>query len=379
MTALPVSSGLNAVRDVVRRLSAVQPGPYRVVSCYLKLEPRDKTRGKYLIKMKNRVRDALATLEQQPLDRAVRDSVAADLQRVRRHFEEPGGLPASRGIALFACQPLGLFEVVALPHVHRSRLGVEATPLVRELLALEQEFGTILVAACDRTGARFFEVTAFDVAELPSLTAGATRAGKFHGGRQARRGGVLAGGAGGSGGSGGSGEHNYHMRIREEKHRHYANIADHIYQIHTQRALAGIVVAGIGVDAAALVPHLHTYVHDLLLGVVKLNPKKASPAEEREAALWLRDQRERAREQAHAAAVQEGVGSGWAITGIDATVKALARGQVRTLLADGHNDDPLIDEAVEEALRQRAQVDVLYDDEARRAVDGLAALLRFRR
>src|SRR6266702_5020356 len=87
MTALPVSSGLNAVRDVVRRLSAVQPGPYRVVSCYLKLEPRDKTRGKYLIKMKNRVRDALATLEQQPLDRAVRDSVAADLQRVRRHFE----------------------------------------------------------------------------------------------------------------------------------------------------------------------------------------------------------------------------------------------------------------------------------------------------
>ncbi len=195
MTALPVSSGLNAVRDVVRRLSAVQPGPYRVVSCYLKLEPRDKTRGKYLIKMKNRVRDALATLEQQPLDRAVRDSVAADLQRVRRHFEEPGGLPASRGIALFACQPLGLFEVVALPHVHRSRLGVEATPLVRELLALEQEFGTILVAACDRTGARFFEVTAFDVAELPSLTAGATRAGKFHGGRQARRGGVLAGGA----------------------------------------------------------------------------------------------------------------------------------------------------------------------------------------
>jgi len=34
---------------------------------------------------------------------------------------------------------------------------------------------------------------------------------------------------------------------------------------------------------------------------------------------------------------------------------------------------------VEEALHQRAQVDVLYDDAARRAVDGLAALLRFRR
>src|SRR5206468_14591 len=183
-----------------RRLPAIVPGSHRVVSCYLKLEPRDKTRGKYLIKMKNRIREALALLEGQTLDRAVRDAVAADLERVRRYFEEPGRLPPSRGIAIFACRSLGLFEALALPHVHRSRLRVDATPLIRELVALEQEFGTILVAACDRTGARFFEVTAFDVAELPGLMAEATRPGKFHGERQAKKGTVLAGGYG---------EHNY--------------------------------------------------------------------------------------------------------------------------------------------------------------------------
>ena len=159
MTALPVVPSVRAVRDVVRRLAAIVPGSHRVVSCYLKLEPRDKTRGKYLIKMKNRIREALALLEGQTLDRAVRDAVAADLERVRRYFEEPGRLPPSRGIAIFACRSLGLFEALALPHVHRSRLRVDATPLIRELVALEQEFGTILVAACDRTGARFFEVT----------------------------------------------------------------------------------------------------------------------------------------------------------------------------------------------------------------------------
>ncbi len=370
MTALPIASSADAVRDVVRRLAAVEPGPYRVVSCYLKLEPRDKTRGKYLIKMKNRVREALATLERAGLERRVREGVAADLERVRRYFEEPDRLPSARGIALFACQALDLFAVVALPHVYRSRLGVEPTPLVRELVALEQEFGTILVAACDRASARFFAVTAFDVVELPSLIAGATRTGKFHGERQVKRGGVLAGGFG---------EHHYHMRIREEKQRHYAHIADYIYQLHTQRPLAGIVVAGIGVDAAALVPHLHTYLHDALLGVVKLTPKKASATEVREAALFLRDARERAWERAHAEAVREGTGAGWAVNGVEPTVKALARGQVRTLLADGQNDDSRLDEAVEEALRQRAQVDVLYDDTARWAVDGLAALLRFRR
>src|SRR3989475_8447095 len=120
--------------------------------------------------MKNRVREALQALEQQGLERAARDGVAADVERVRRYFEEPARLPAARGIALFACGAVGLFEVVPLPHVHRSRLRVEATPLVRELVALEQEFGAILVAACDRTGARFFEVTAFDVARSEEHT-----------------------------------------------------------------------------------------------------------------------------------------------------------------------------------------------------------------
>ncbi|HET7296683.1 MAG TPA: hypothetical protein VFI66_06045 [Gemmatimonadales bacterium] len=370
MAALAVAGSVEAVRDVFRRLAAIEPGPYRVVSCYLKLEPRDKTRGKYLIKMKNRVRDALTSLDRQGPARPVRDAVAADLERVRRYFEEPGRLPAARGVALFACQALDLFAIVPLPHVHRSRLSVEPTPLMRELVALEQDFGTILVAACDRSGARFFEVTAFDVRELPGLTAGATRAGKFHGERQAIRGAMLGGGYG---------EHNYHMRIREEKHRHYARVADYIYLVHSQRPLAGLAVAGIGVDAAALVPHLHTYLHDLLLGVVKLNPKHATPAEVRETALLLRDQRERAWERAHAAAVKDGIATGWAVNGVEPTVRALARGQVRTLLADGNDDDVRLDEALEEALRQRAQVDVLYDDTARRAVDGLAALLRFRR
>jgi peptide chain release factor subunit 1 len=370
VTALPIAASESAVRAAVARLARLEPGAHLVVSCYLKLEPRDKTRGKYVIKMKNRVRDALAALEREGVERAVREAAAADLQRVKRYFDEPSRLPAARGIALFACSPHDVFEVLPLPHVHRSRLAVAPEPLVRELLALEEEFGTILVAACDRTGARLFAVTAYDIVELPSLTALATRPGKFHGERQAKRGSVLAGGFG---------EHNYHMRIREEKQRHYAQVADAIFQIHIQRPLAGLVLAGIGVDGGAVLPHLHTYLHDLVLGVVRLNPKRVTVAEVREATLALREERERAWERAHAAAVKDGVGSGWAVNGIEPTLKALARGQVRTLLADGNNDDPRLDEAIEEALRQRAQVDVLYDDKARRAVNGLAALLRFRR
>jgi peptide chain release factor subunit 1 len=321
------------LRSAITRLSRVKPGSALVVSCYLKLEPRDKTRGKYIIKMKNRVRQVAGELERQSLDRKVREQATADLERIRDYFEHATILPEARGVALFACAPIDLFEVLPLPHVYRSRLAVTASPLIRELVALEEEFGTILAVVCDRTSARFFTVTAYDAAELPGLAVPESgRAGKFHGKRRSVRGILLTGAAG---------EHNYHMRIREEKQRHYARVADEIFRLNREQPL--------------------------------------SVAQVREAALTLREQRERAWERAHAEAARDGVDTGWAVNGVDATLKALGRGQVRTLLADGLDDDRRIDEAIEEALAQRAQVDVLYDERARRAVHGLAALLRFRR
>jgi peptide subunit release factor 1 (eRF1) len=353
MSAPPLPAALTEqdIHTAVARLARVAPGRHWIVTCYLKLEPRDRTRGKYLIKMKTRTKGLLLDYQDQP-------AVAANLEQVVDYLEQPNHLPRARGIAIFASRELGLFEVLPLPHVHRSRLAVSHEPLVRELLGLEEEFGAILAVVYDRTAARFFEVTAYDSTELPGLAGIETsRAGKFHGS---------------------AGEHNYHQRIRAEKQRLYAQIADRIFQVNRTKPLAGIVLGGVGVDAGAVIPHLHTYVHDLVFGVVKLSPKQATAAEVREATLGLREERERAWERAHADAVKDGVPRGWAVNGVDATLKALSRGQVRTLLADGHDDDARIDEAIEEALGQHAQVDVLYDEKARRVVTGLAALLRFR-
>jgi peptide chain release factor subunit 1 len=373
MSALPAAITEQDARAAVARLAAIEPGGHWVVTCYLKLEPRDRTRGKYLIKMKNRVRERESALARQTLTREDREAITSSLRQVLDFLEEPNHLPRARAIAIFASRELGLFEALPLPHVHRSRLAVAREPLVRELLVLEEEFGTILAVVYDRTAARFFEVTAYDCVELTALAGiESSRASRFHGGRQRQvmaRAGTPAGSAG---------EHNYHMRIRTEKQRLYAQIADRVFQVNRSKPLAGIVLGSVGVDAGAVIPHLHTYVHDLVLGVVKLNPKNATVAEVRDATLVLREERERAWERAHADAVKDGVPLGWAVNGIDVTLKALGRGQVRTLLADGHDDDRRIDEAIEEALGQRAQVDVLYDEKARRVVDGLAALLRFR-
>jgi peptide chain release factor subunit 1 len=186
----------------------------------LKLEPRDRTRGKYLIKLKNRIRERLDWLDQRGVPRATREGIERDLNKIRQYLEHPGNLPTGRGVALFAADSLDLFEPVPLPRVFRSRLAIDRSPLVRELAALDDEFGLVLCAVYDRTSARFFKVSAFDVAELPGLPAGdTTRAGRFHGTRSVPgRGESLAV----------AGEHNYNQRIQGEKQRHYAHVAQRL-------------------------------------------------------------------------------------------------------------------------------------------------------
>lgn len=389
---------LPTVRALVDRLMHIDPRGHWVVSCYLKLEPRDRARAKYAIKLKNRIRAHQEWLDRLGLERATREAVERDLARVREYLADPQNLPTGRGIAIFAAEPLELFEAIPLPEVFRSRLSVDRTLLVRELAALDDEFGRVLCAVYDRTSARVFEVTAFGVEEVAGVAAAnATRTARFHGASSVARPGP---------GLAASGEHNFNQRIRAEKQRHYAQIAHGLFAATREHAVRGLVLAGPGAEAGAVEPHLHPYVAKLVLGTVRLNPKAVTAGDVMDAVLSLRRAREREWEQEHVRALSEGLGDGWAVNGVEESLLALARGQVRTLLVDAARSRPgyrcrgserltltangcadeggaegvpdVIDDAIEEALRQHAYVDVVEDPRARREVNGLAALLRFK-
>ena len=387
------------------RLSKARPGKYRVVTCYLKLEPRDRTRGKYLIKIKNRIKAVENALPTLGLSRQVVDAIRADLAHLHAFLKKTSNLPSSQGVALFLCKPIGLFEVVPLPWVFRSRLAVDRTPLVRELVALQEEIGRILTVLLDRTSARLFEVTAFGVTEIASIRADSTRGHKF----RSVRGDSLSGGGKFSTGPqsmGGFGERTYNNRIRHEKQRHYEFVARKLFAVNQRQPATGIVLAGIGVTAGALEPFLHPYVAERVIGRLKLSPKQAKPAEVHAATLELREAFERDSERALVTEMEGALGEGWAVNGIRDTLKALARGQVRTLLVNAEASEPgyrcadsgvvvlesrecrghgepvpildVVDDAIEEALHQRIPVDVIHEPKAREQVHGIAGLLRFR-
>ena len=142
------------------------------------------------------------------------------------------------------------------------------------------------------------------------------------------------------------------------------------------------------------------------MGSVKLTPRQATAPLVHEATLAVRAAWERETEQQLVEEVIEAQGNGWAVNGMRDTLRALARGQVRSLLV--HADvalpgfrcsdtgrlalterdcrgegDPIpvldvVDDAIEEALRQHVDVNVVYDTESADRIDGLAGLLRFR-
>jgi len=388
---VPKGTGAFPSPELLDRLTHVQPGEHRVVTCYLKLEPRDRSRGKYLIKVKNRVKAALQALPRLGIERPLAEEIARDLDRMQQFLKSPGNLPHTQGLAIFACEGINLFETVALPLVHRSRLLVDRSPLVRELASVEDEFGRLITVVLDRSRARFFEVTAHDTREVSGLHSESTRGKRFHSDND---------------GSSGWGEHTYNNRIRQEKQRHYEAIARELFAMDRRHHAHGIVLAGNGTDAGAVEPFLHSYLAERLIGTVKLNPKDATLASVNAATLLVREGYERASERELVHEMLEGVGTGWGINGLGPTLKALSRGQVRSLLVNADaseggfrcgssgrlalterecrdEGDPIpvldiVDDAIEEALRQKVDVNVVYEPEARDSIEGLGALLRFR-
>jgi peptide chain release factor subunit 1 len=389
----PARPGVSTdVVALLRRLVAIPAGSHHILSCYIRLKPRDRTRANYLItESKDRVR----ALRADPMVRALaRDeglAVERDLTRILSYLGNPRDLPHTPGLAIFACEQLGLFEAVVLTRVHRTRLVLDDTPWIGELVASAEDAQPILTVVVDRAHARFFEVTAAGVTELACLTAPTTRGGKFHSDR---------------GGAPGWGEYDYHRRLEEEHHRHYANVvrrAEEVLQTHPVR---GIVITGPTEHTTALARFLPEGIADRLLGTAKFNPTAVSTTEVQATSLSLAEEHSQKIMKSQLRRLDDAVGSGWAVNGAGETLKALHQGQVRSLfirdnlegqgfrcpatgrlvLAKGdcrNEGQPqpvrdLVDEAIEEALRQRIRVVMVPDCAEAEAVDGLAATLRFR-
>lgn len=378
-------------RETLERLARIRAPRQLVVTGYLRLAVEDRIRRRYLLSIKAETQRVLATLVQLGLPEPDRDALRRDMARIVEHVSSPDRLPHAPGVLFVACEALGVFEAVPLPRVRHTRILIDETPRLAEFASSVEAAGRILVAVVDRAHARFFDVSPLELHELPCVISPSRRGGKYQSDRKDAP---------------GWGEHDYHNRIREERHRQADAIVRQLASLSTQLPVQGLVLAGPEKSTAELERFLPHNLRVRLLGRAKVNPTAVTPAMVQRLAVDLWHEAERRTEQQLVEALIAGFGTGWAVDGPRPTLRALARGQLRALVVragqrgsgfrcsgsgrlvlsriecrDEGEPVPtpdLVNEAIEEALRQRLDLVVIDDPTAGEAITGMAGYLRFR-
>lgn len=397
---------IQTARGRMEALSVVDTHPYWVTSLYLDLSPQARVGTQYLIAFKNLEKKARARLATRDLPSEVRDSLEEDLRKIEQYLV-PDNLKGMRGIAIFSSNGKGLFEVFALPMVYRNRLVQDPTPYIRQLRAIIEDFRPTVLLLIDRTVARVFFIGLSAPQEVADyIYPGGKLPPKFHEDEGPNFKGRTVGSSALP--AHGYGEHKFQRKEELVLHKHYSEVNRKLLQLLTERPFDRLVIAGPKGEVEVFKAYLHPYLSSRLVGVFHRDVRHISPAELQDLAYEAIEEAERRDEVRLVEEWKEKMPSGWAVAGVDAVLKALFYGQVRTLLVNEDYGQPgfrcpegllavdrksleefcpadqilevedVVDDALEQAIDMGSQVNILRHPETKEVLPDLGAILRYR-
>jgi peptide chain release factor subunit 1 len=401
--------------DILERLANFNADPYLVTTLYFKFLPEDLTKNQLYLKVKNLVKDYRRFVEEKaPWPQEVKEGVLEDLENILKFAKNPDNIAGGRAFAVFASSKRELFEVIKLPYAYKNRIASGRHPLIREILAIDEEFGKVGILLVDRHHIRFFIADITGTKEVADFVEPVlVRAHKFHSG------GAFLKGAEGErrlimpsrvGAPNtvrhGVGEWRFQQRIKHDWHAALKLAADAVFEYWKSHPFDHLVVGSLpGEPIEEIEGVLHDYLRRILLGYIEINPATADENEVWNKLLDFRIQKDREEEKELVKLFKEELGAGRAVNGLEKTLEMLNMGNVRTLLVNEDFSAPgficrgtdtlslkgecpsptdrreevfdIVDEMIEEALHQRAKVEVIVDKNLQKEIEGVGALLRF--
>ncbi len=206
----------------------------------------------------------------------------------------------------------------------------------------------------------------------------------------------------------GYGEYGFQRMIENEMHQHFKHVSQRLFDYYKGNKFDWLVIGGIEQVIADFSNHLHTYLKGKSLGTMAVEINLVKPDELVDKVLDLLEATERKNEKSLLKEFEQKLVTGLAVNGLGATLKAFMMGQVRLLLVlegyrrsgfkcpesgvlvlesknvlcpEGKTPIPvvdIVDDAIEEALGQKVEVEIILDEEAKKKIDGVGALLRFK-
>src|SRR5215207_30944 len=348
----------STTRGRLRRLAELRPERGRVLSIFFNLDPSEFATPAARATEVNSVITAAAhkVEDAEGLEPAERAALREDVERVREVLE--GSDVASNGthgLAVYACGPADLLEIVRLSHPIESRAVLDDHPCVEPLVrsGSDERWCVLLV---NRKTARIFVGEATGLQEIDHIE-GDTHLQHDQGGWSQAR---------------------FQRSVEQEKLNHLGEALDTLFARFKRRPFDHLVVGAPDELVGEVEQLLHPYLRDKLAGRLHLDVENSSAEEVKAAAGQVVDQHVSEVEREALDRLKQGIGRGdRGASGPAAVMEALEQARVEILLLAEDFDAPELDEAVEKAITQSARILVIrhHDDLTPHA--GIGAVLRF--
>jgi peptide chain release factor subunit 1 len=372
-------------RDHLRRLAQIKPERGRVLSVILNLDPaefatppaRSTAVTSVLTKAAHRIEEA------DGLDHDERSALREDVERVREALMASDlAQNGTRAVAVYACKPADLLEVVRITRPVESTVVLDRSPYLEPLVAeAHEERWCVLLA--NRRNARFFIGDGGSLEETDRVEDDVHSQHDQGGWSQAR----------------------YQRGVEKEKDDHLVHVADVAFGAYKERGFDRLLVGAPDELVGDLEQKLHPYLRERIVARLHLDVENSSVDDVRAAANAAIEDWRRHVEREALDRLAEGVGRGGrGAAGLAAVLQALNEQRVETLLVGetfhsaggrdpetgmlypgdhGPGDQELerceniVEPAIEKAIEQSARViKVRYHDDLG-PLGGIGAVLRY--
>lgn len=392
----------------IEKLLEYSNDKYPITSLYLKLGPSDRVNFKYKGNLKNLIKDLRQGLKEKELADTAVESVERDIKKITKIIDDDEQLTECRGICIFSSAKSKLWKVFKLPAVYRDQLVIDRSPLLGQLIKMNDEYKNIVTVLIDRKKARIFRLETEGCHEILDFfypEAARTKKFKSTKGKFNQR---LSPTTGTGSLVQGYGEHGFHRTIDNEIHQHYKYVADKLFYSFNKNKFDYLVLGGTEKNISEFSHHLHSYLQERLVGKIRADVTKSKLSQVAEMTIETFRTSNTNKEKNILKEFEEKLGTGHAVNGLTPTLKALGKGQVKMLLVEEsfsssgficpqtrvltlkkkkgicpEGIEPVavvdvVDDAIEEASRQKSEIEILRGRGAQKKIDGIGAILRFK-
>ncbi len=372
-------------RTRLRRLADVKPERGRVLSVFLNLDPAEfATPAARSTAVTSVMTEAAHRVDQADgLENEERAALKADIDRVRETLMASDiAQNGTRAVAVYACQPADLLEVVRLNHPVDAAVVLDRSPYIEPLVAAagEEQWCVLLV---NRRNARFFLGDRGGLEETDRVEDDVHSQHDQGGWSQSR----------------------YQRGVEKEKDDHLVHVAEVAFARFKEGRFDRLLVSAPDELVNEVEAKLHPYLRERIVGRVHLDVENSSIDDVRSGAGQVVEDWRRRCEREALDRLTEGVGRGGrGAAGLSSVLQALNEARVETLLvADGFRSpggrDPatgmlhpgdhgpdgqelevvenIVEPAIEKAVEQSAKVIKVRHHDDLGPLGGIGAVLRY--